>query len=191
MPYGVIAPLNANFLGLLDAARTTHNFRAKRLSPPNGRILAQPHQLHLRSRHRLPVRIHRFAVGNQRSHSRLVRFRLGPFYIAFGVPVHCREMSTRCVEVMLHRFQMSLSRRFDGTFSFVSDALINLTTSSIPRSCDITQKVRQFLKERTFPPQSRKTFFFDLLEIPCASADLMSAIFDKARASFDRFAASS
>jgi len=90
---------------------------ANLLTPSNGGTLTQPNQLHLRGCCRLPVRLSRFAIGNQRSHPRLVRLGFGPFNIAIVVLAHSREMSARHVEVKLHRFQMSLSRRFDGTVS--------------------------------------------------------------------------
>jgi hypothetical protein len=63
------------------------------------------------------MRFSRFAIGNQRSHPRLVGFLFGPFNIAIVVLSHRCQVSTCSVEVKLYRFQMRLSCRFDVSVS--------------------------------------------------------------------------
>lgn len=114
----------------------------------------------------------------------LFRVLLGPFSIVFVIPRYRREMFTRRVEVMFDRFQMSLPRRFDGTVSLYR-------RSHLPDNLVHPPFVRQINAPPGEPTaQRRNIFLLDLIDNNNASPDLLSAFFDKVRASRERSSAS-
>jgi hypothetical protein len=62
--------------------------------------LHNSNQLHLQNHRRLPVRLSRSVIRKLRRGPRLFRVPLSPMNIAVVVLAYCREMLTRCVEMV-------------------------------------------------------------------------------------------